>query len=66
MVGDDVRDDVLGAQAAGLRGGLVRTGKYRPGDEAVASASGVRPDFVFDDFSAAVEFVIEQSSCSVR
>jgi hypothetical protein len=27
------RDDVLGAQAAGLQGALVRTGKYRQGDE---------------------------------
>lgn len=30
MVGDDLESDVLGAQAAGLRGVLVRTGKYRP------------------------------------
>lgn len=28
MVGDDVRDDVGGAQAAGLGGILVQTGKY--------------------------------------
>ena len=33
MVGDDVVNDVLGAQASGLTGILVRTGKYRPGDE---------------------------------
>ncbi|GAA3201944.1 HAD-IIA family hydrolase [Actinocorallia longicatena] len=30
MVGDDLDADVLGAQAAGLTGVLVRTGKYRP------------------------------------
>ena len=29
----DVRDDVAGAQAIGMRGILVQTGKYRPGDE---------------------------------
>ena len=29
MVGDDVESDVGGAQRAGLRGVLVRTGKYR-------------------------------------
>jgi HAD superfamily hydrolase (TIGR01458 family) len=40
MVGDDVETDVGGAQAAGLSGFLVRTGKYRA--DAVA-ASGVRP-----------------------
>ena len=30
---DDAEADVLGAIAAGLQGALVRTGKYRPGDE---------------------------------
>jgi phospholysine phosphohistidine inorganic pyrophosphate phosphatase len=33
MVGDDVVSDVAGAQAAGCWAALVRTGKYRPGDE---------------------------------
>lgn len=33
MVGDDVEADVAGALARGLRGVLVRTGKYQPGDE---------------------------------
>jgi HAD superfamily hydrolase (TIGR01458 family) len=32
MVGDDVMNDVLGAQAAGLVGVLVETGKFRPSD----------------------------------
>lgn len=32
MVGDDLENDVLGAQAAGLTGVLVRTGKFRPED----------------------------------
>jgi len=32
MVGDDLEADVHGAQAAGLRGVLVRTGKFRPTD----------------------------------
>ena len=31
MVGDDIVNDILGAQAAGLTGILVRTGKYRDG-----------------------------------
>lgn len=34
QVGDDVMGDVGGAQAAGCRTVLVKTGKYRPGDEA--------------------------------
>ncbi|MBE9153671.1 TIGR01458 family HAD-type hydrolase [Cyanobium sp. LEGE 06113] len=33
MVGDDAEADVAAALAAGLRGCLVRTGKYRQGDE---------------------------------
>lgn len=35
MVGDDVVGDVAGAQEAGCAGILVRTGKYRDGDERV-------------------------------
>lgn len=41
MIGDDIEMDVGGAQAAGLRGALVATGKYRA--ELVA-ASGIRAD----------------------
>jgi HAD superfamily hydrolase (TIGR01458 family) len=33
MIGDDLANDVGGAQANGIRGILVRTGKYRPADE---------------------------------
>jgi HAD superfamily hydrolase (TIGR01458 family) len=33
MVGDDIANDVEGARAVGITGVLVRTGKYRPGDE---------------------------------
>ena len=36
MVGDDVVNDILGAQRAGLTGILVKTGKYRSGDESTA------------------------------
>ena len=44
MVGDDLHADVVGAQAAGLTGVLVRTGKFRPADLEGAE----RPDFVLD------------------
>lgn len=40
MVGDDVEADVNGAVAIGLRAMLVRTGKYRPEDDARISAGG--------------------------
>jgi HAD superfamily hydrolase (TIGR01458 family) len=43
VVGDDLESDVGGGQAAGMRGILVRTGKFREGDLA---RSAVRPDAV--------------------
>jgi HAD superfamily hydrolase (TIGR01458 family) len=44
MVGDDLRADVEGAQRAGLRGALVKTGKFRAAD----LESDVRPDLVLE------------------
>lgn len=44
MVGDDVDADVGGAMAAGLKGALVRTGKFCPTD----LDGPVRPDAVLD------------------
>ncbi len=49
MVGDDVEADVLGAQAHGLTGVLVRTGKYRP--EAEDGVDGDRPQHVIDSLA---------------
>ncbi len=43
MVGDDLWSDVEGAQRAGLRGWLVRTGKFR---EELLSTSSIVPDRV--------------------
>ena len=48
MVGDDVESDIGGAVRAGLRGVLVRTGKFRP--EALASADP-RPTEVVDSIA---------------
>jgi HAD superfamily hydrolase (TIGR01458 family) len=45
MVGDDVENDVLAAQALGITGVLVRTGKFS--DEALARASGA-PDYIIE------------------
>jgi HAD superfamily hydrolase (TIGR01458 family) len=49
MVGDDIWGDIQGAQDAGLRACLVKTGKYR---EEVFSRSGVNPDHVIGDIRA--------------
>ena len=32
MIGDDAKDDVLGAINSGMKGILVKTGKYREGE----------------------------------
>lgn len=48
MVGDDIDSDIGGAQKAGIRGILVRTGKYR---QELAARSDVKPDFVIDSIS---------------
>jgi HAD superfamily hydrolase (TIGR01458 family) len=48
MIGDDLDNDVLGAQHAGLRGVLVRTGKFR---QQVLAASDEQPDAVIDSFA---------------
>ena len=48
MVGDDLHNDVLGAQHAGLIGILVRTGKFR---HQILEASDEQPDVVIDSFA---------------
>jgi len=56
MVGDDVEADVLGALDAGLQAALVRTGKFRPGDEQRLQGTTAQ---TFDDLNAVVEWVLE-------
>ncbi|HEY8118591.1 MAG TPA: TIGR01458 family HAD-type hydrolase [Methylophilaceae bacterium] len=48
MVGDDIDSDVGGAQQAGLRAMLVRTGKYRA---AYATGSDIKPDMTIDSIA---------------
>ena len=48
MVGDDIENDVLGAQRQGLTGVLVKTGKYLP--RALHDASGT-PDHILGSFA---------------
>lgn len=53
----DVKDDVAGAQAVGIRGYLVKTGKYRLGDEETITP---RPTNVFSSFVEAVDDIINE------
>lgn len=48
MIGDDIETDVGGGKAAGLKGVLVKTGKYRDRHEASGSIS---PDYILESFS---------------
>jgi ribonucleotide monophosphatase NagD (HAD superfamily) len=50
-----VIDDVEGAQNCGMLGILVKTGKYREGDEEKLN----KPAFVAENFSQAVDFILE-------
>jgi ribonucleotide monophosphatase NagD (HAD superfamily) len=54
MIGDDIEADVRGAKDAGLRGILVRTGKFRQAD---LERSGVEPDAVIDSLAALPAFL---------
>jgi HAD superfamily hydrolase (TIGR01458 family) len=47
MIGDDIRGDVGGAQQAGIRALLVRTGKFQPAD----LRGDIRPDGVLDSIA---------------
>ena len=55
MVGDDAEADVGGAMAAGLMGVLVRTGKYRDGDE---DRLDPPPTHVAANLAAAVDWLL--------
>ncbi|WP_269933403.1 TIGR01458 family HAD-type hydrolase [Aminobacter sp. HY435] len=58
MVGDDAESDIAGALRAGIGAALlVRTGKYRPGDE---NRHAPHPSAVIDDLAAAVEWVLRK------
>jgi phospholysine phosphohistidine inorganic pyrophosphate phosphatase len=48
MIGDDLEADIGGAQAAGMKAALVRTGKFRPSD----LDRSVRPDTVLDSIAS--------------
>ncbi len=52
MIGDDIRTDVGAAQEWGIRGILVRTGKFRPRDLEL----GIRPHATLDSIAGLPEW----------
>ncbi|KAJ8306546.1 hypothetical protein KUTeg_017091 [Tegillarca granosa] len=57
MIGDDARDDIGGSQNAGMLGILVKTGKYRDGDESKFDPIPFRTE---SSFEAAVDYILEK------
>ncbi|XP_035468207.1 phospholysine phosphohistidine inorganic pyrophosphate phosphatase [Scophthalmus maximus] len=57
MIGDDLVNDVGGAQHCGMKGVQVRTGKYRPSDERHPT---VTADGTVDDLAQAVDVILNQ------
>ncbi|XP_074518604.1 phospholysine phosphohistidine inorganic pyrophosphate phosphatase [Halichoeres trimaculatus] len=57
MIGDDLVNDVGGAQHCGMRGVQVRTGKYRPSDERHPT---VTADGTVDNLAQAVDMILNQ------
>src|SRR5262245_32071575 len=53
MIGDDIYNDIAGAQSAGIRAALVKSGKYR---EAVVARSGVTPDLLIESIADLLQF----------
>ncbi|MEL6384745.1 MAG: TIGR01458 family HAD-type hydrolase [Cyanobacteria bacterium J06626_18] len=54
MVGDDIEADVGGAQAVGMKGVLVKTGKYRPH---LAEKTAVQPDVAIEGIGAIAQWL---------
>lgn len=55
MIGDDIRGDVAGAQEAGLKAALVRTGKFHADD----LEGGISPDLVIENLSGISDYLNE-------
>ncbi|WP_457624740.1 TIGR01458 family HAD-type hydrolase [Persephonella sp.] len=53
VVGDDIESDVKGGMNAGLKGILVKTGKFTPDD----LKKGIHPDLIVEDINQLVRYI---------
>ena len=53
VIGDDIESDVKGAMDAGLKGILVKTGKFTPQD----LEKGIKPDLIIEDINQILEYI---------
>jgi len=54
MIGDDIVNDIQGAQLSGCKGVLVKTGKYR---KEIINKSSIKPDLTISSFSEIIKFL---------
>ncbi|PIK55530.1 putative haloacid dehalogenase-like hydrolase domain-containing protein 2 [Apostichopus japonicus] len=59
IIGDDVTGDIEGAQKIGVKGILVKTGKYRDGDERKIDPL---PSCVAENFASAVDLILKEGT----
>ena len=57
VVGDDIESDVKGGMDAGLKGILVKTGKFTPED----LKKGIKPDLIVEDINHLVNIIEDQT-----
>ena len=53
VIGDDIEADIKGAMDAGLKGILVKTGKFTPQD----LEKGIKPDLIIENINQILEFI---------
>jgi ribonucleotide monophosphatase NagD (HAD superfamily) len=53
MVGDDIESDIQGAQQAGIKAALVKTGKFRESD----LDRGITPDYLLEDVNGVMKIL---------
>ncbi|MDQ7055611.1 MAG: TIGR01458 family HAD-type hydrolase [Persephonella sp.] len=53
VVGDDIESDVKGGMDAGLKGILVKTGKFTPED----LKKGIKPDLIVEDINQLINYI---------
>ncbi len=56
VIGDDIESDVKGGMDAGLKGILVKTGKFTPDD----LKKGIKPDLILDNINQILEYIREE------
>ena len=54
MIGDDIINDVEGAQLAGVKGVLVKTGKYR---KDLVEKSNIEPDLIISSINEIIKYL---------